>query len=138
MPSVYCSSCGNKETYPIGKDKPNFCSDCGESFGAAIKIKPKVVKASIDTEEEETFDCNLTRFQIEGVPNKTYAYDESKAQIRARLQRQGHCANFGQVYQSLGATTESYKDVAKRPGEVAALEKLKNESKSSRTPIEIN
>jgi ribosomal protein L37E len=50
MSVIYCSECGKKHEYNFAK--PNFCSSCGNPFGAA-KLKKQKPK---EEEEEEDYD----------------------------------------------------------------------------------
>ena len=56
MSVIYCSECGKKHEYNFAK--PNFCSSCGSSFGAAKlkKQKPKEEEEEGDYEDEDEED----------------------------------------------------------------------------------
>ncbi len=70
MSVIYCAECGKKHEYNFAK--PNFCSSCGNSFGAAKSKKinqPDPQKEygdgeDIDDDDEHEFFSNSTR-----VPN---------------------------------------------------------------------
>lgn len=53
MSVIYCSECGKKHEYNFAK--PNFCSGCGNPFGAAKlkKQKPKEEEEDYDDEDED-------------------------------------------------------------------------------------
>lgn len=72
MSVIYCSECGKKHEYNFAK--PNFCSGCGNPFGAAKlkKQKPQQEEEEeeYDDEEEEDFEDDGESFtSVSRVPN---------------------------------------------------------------------
>jgi ribosomal protein L37E len=94
MSVIYCSECGKKHEYNFAK--PNFCSSCGGSFGAA-----KSKKADQSDPEDEDEDDDSEEYDVddddESFTNATRVPNIRKIQVEIEASTEYNTFTLGSI-----------------------------------------
>lgn len=125
MSVIYCSECGKKHEYNFAK--PNFCSGCGNPFGAA---KLKKQKPQQEEEEEEYDDEEEEDFEDDGesFTNSNRVPNIRKIQVDVETSAQYNTFDLGSIIGS-EANPVPKGNMPKRRSRPISLEDFKQNKK---------